>query len=214
MNFSNFTQGGPWAWFVSDEVFPPEFIKSLSDTFPDEKLILTERKIGSDKSYLCKQAKIYSVLDDNILDTSSLDACWDRLITMIKSDEYKNKVEKLLDVKLSGAWIEVVINQYYENCFMSIHTDRKPKLITQLIYLSGIPGCELGGEFLIHNKNGEVIDAIEPLPGRSLIFKRTENSYHSVNKMHKKFKRNSIQIVFWEHQPPATAIGRITHLKR
>ncbi|MCX2193065.1 2OG-Fe(II) oxygenase [Pantoea agglomerans] len=107
--------------------------------------------------------------------------------------------------------MEVIINQYYENCFMSMHTDRKPKLLTHLIYLSGVTDCGLGGEFLIHNKSGEITDAIEPLPGRSIIFKRTEESYHSVNKMHKKFKRNSIQIVFWDYQPPVTSVGRITY---
>ncbi|HFS0184475.1 2OG-Fe(II) oxygenase [Klebsiella aerogenes] len=214
MNFSNFTQGGPWPWFVSDDFFLPGFIKSLSNTFPDDKLVLTERNNGSDKSYLCKQAKIYSQFDESIIDTSSLDACWQYLLAMVKTNEYKSKVEKLLDIDVSGAWIEVIINQYYENCFMSIHTDRKPKLLTHLIYLTGSPGCGLGGEFLIHNKSGEIIDAIEPIPGKSIIFKRTENSYHSVNKMHKKYKRNSIQIVFWEHQPPATPIGRITYLNK
>ncbi|WP_282677377.1 2OG-Fe(II) oxygenase [Serratia marcescens] len=211
MNFSEFTQGHPWPWFVSDDILPPEFIKKLSDTFPDKKLILTERNTGSDKSYLCKQAKIYSALNNDTIAPSSLDECWQHLVTMVRSNEYKTKVEKLLNVKLSGAWVEVIINQYYENCYMSMHTDRKPKLLTHLIYLSGVPGYGLGGEFLIHNKSGEVIDAIEPQPGRSLIFKRTEDSYHSVNKMHKKFKRNSVQIVFWEYQPPVTPIGRITY---
>lgn len=213
MNFSNFKKGGPWAWFVSDDVLASEFIKNLSDTFPEDKLTLTERKIGSDKSYLCKQAKIYSSFDNNTLDDSSLDACWSRLLKIVKSEAYRNNVEELLEINLSGAWVEVIINQYYENCFMSMHTDREPKLVTQLIYLSGIPDSRLGGEFFIHNSNGKVINAIEPLPGRSLIFKRTKNSYHSVNKMHENFKRNSIQIVFWENRPPATAAGRISHHK-
>jgi len=211
MNFSGFQQGGPWRWFMSDNFLETQFIQQLSDDFPENQLVLTERKVGSDKNYLCKQIKIYTEFDQASLNALYLAPSWKRLIEIATAGEYKKSVENLIKIDLTNAHIEIILNQYYENCFMSVHTDRRPKLATQLIYLSGELNQGLGGEFMIHDENGSVLHAIEPKVGRSVIFKRTEDSYHSVNMMHKKYKRNSIQIVFWESQPSATPAGRLIY---
>ncbi|WP_434526999.1 2OG-Fe(II) oxygenase [Photorhabdus asymbiotica] len=210
MNFSNFKTGTPWPWSLSDNILATPVINNLIDNFPEKYLQMSERKNGSDKTYLCKQLKIYSEFETSPI-AIELNKCWLNFIEYIKSNQYRENIERITNCKLANGKIEIILNQYIENCFMSPHTDREPKLVTHLIYLSGSLGTDLGGEFVVHDTHGNAVNMIEPYPGRSIVFKRSDHSLHSVNAMRKNYKRNSIQIVFWSSQPKSSLKGRIIH---
>lgn len=207
MDFSSFSQHGPWPWFLSDAVLEPSRLENLMRTFPEERLVLSERKAGSDKTYLCKQYRLYSEYAKDA-DEPSLHPAWAEFVAYVTSQEYRDSVSAMLYCDLSDAGVEVILNQYDKECYMSPHTDRRPKLITHLIYLSGARGADLGGEFVVHEQDGGIAYEVEPIAGRSVLFQRSDESLHSVNVIKAVHKRRSLQIVFWEYEPAAVLPGR------
>lgn len=208
MDLRSFSQHGPWPWFLSDTVLERSRLDELVRTFPEERLVLSERKEGSDKTYLCQQYRLYSDYAKDA-DEASLHPAWAELLTYVTSQEYRDSVSAMLDCDLSSAGVEAILNQYDKECYMSPHTDRHPKLITHLIYLSGAKGADLGGEFVVHGQDGGIAHMVEPIAGRSVLFKRSDESLHSVNVIKAVHKRRSLQIVFWEYEPAATLPGRM-----
>ncbi|MDE9541065.1 2OG-Fe(II) oxygenase [Xenorhabdus bovienii] len=208
MNFSDFQTKGPWQWSLNDNLLERITIKQLNETFPANELLFSERTFGSDKTYICKQLPIYNEFHSNEC-ASFLDPVWHKMIVYIKSEEYRRNVGDIAQCDLSNAWIEVVINQYDADCYMSAHTDRLPKLATHLIYLSNIPESSSGGEFVVFDEKKNPVHAVQPVEGRSIIFKRTNNSWHAVNPVkNSNFQRRSVQIVFWQSEPEKAPPGR------
>lgn len=209
MDFSSFTRNGPWPWFMSDELLDKALLDQLVRHFPEERLMLFERKEGSDKTYLCKQYQMYTQYGAG--DGFVPHQAWRELLDYVRSPEYRASVSRLTGCDLGEAGIEVIVNQYEQECYMSPHTDRRPKLITHLVYLSGEPGGDYGGEFVVHGRDGEPAHMIEAVAGRSVVFQRSEESLHSVNTVRTAHKRRSLQIVFWEYEPAAPLPGRMVH---
>lgn len=210
MDFDSFTKNGPWPWFMSDTLLDASRLDALMQHFPEEKLVFFERKEGSDKTYLCKQYQMYNqyaAAGDGFVPHPA----WRELIEYVTSPGYRDSVARLMGCDLSRAGIEVIVNQYEQECYMSPHTDRRPKLVTHLIYLSGDRGSDYGGEFVVHDRDGEAAHMVEAIAGRSVVFKRSEESLHSVNTVRTAHKRRSLQIVFWEHEPAAALPGRMVH---
>lgn len=210
MDFSSFSRNGPWPWFMSDALLEPSRLDALVRNFPEEMLVLSERKEGSDKTYLCRQYRLYSQYAEND-DGFVAHPSWREFIEYVKSPQYRASVSRLMDCDLRSAGIEVILNQYDQECYMSPHTDRRPKLITHLIYLSGEKGGDYGGEFVVHGPDGEAVHRVEAIVGRSVVFRRSDESLHSVDTVRTAHKRRSLQIVFWEYAPAATLPGRLVH---
>lgn len=207
MNFSHFEQGEPWPWFMADNSIDNSIISKWIDNFPINLLVKSERLDGSDKKYLCSMRNIYSDFSAN-QKLGKLHSAWQELIEYVTSNEYKLEISNLLGANLENAFVEVVLNLYEQDCYMSPHTDRPPKIATHLIYLTESEDNAPGGEFLVHDADGVIAAQVTPRIGRSLIFKRTDRSLHSVSPIKHKHQRMSIQIVFWHEQPPIASPGR------
>jgi len=210
MDFGSFREHGPWSWFLSDAIVGTALLGDLMRHFPEELLILSERKEGSDKTYLCKQFRLYSDYAENAGD-ARFHPVWDDFVGYVRSEQYRLAVSEMTALDLRQAGLEVILNQYEKDCFMSAHTDRRPKLVTHVIYLSGDKGAGLGGEFIVHGADATPVHCVEPWAGRSVLFKRSDASLHSVNAIKAVHKRRSLQIVFWESEPATTAPGRKIH---
>jgi Rps23 Pro-64 3,4-dihydroxylase Tpa1-like proline 4-hydroxylase len=210
MDFSSFTRNGPWSWFMSDALLDRSRLDELVRHFPEEQLVLFERKEGSDKTYLCKQYQMYSQYADGG-DGFVPHPAWRELLDYVRSPVYRESISRLTGCDLSQAGIEVIVNQYEQECYMSPHTDRRPKLITHLVYLSGERGADYGGEFVVHDGDGQAAHMVEAVAGRSVVFQRSGESLHSVNTVRTAHKRRSLQVVFWEYEPAAALPGRTVH---
>ena len=207
MDFSSFKKGQPWPWFMSDNSVDSELVSAWVEHFPVHALKKSERLNGSDKTYLCSMLNIYSDFADKS-GAVKLHDSWRQLIDYVSGDDYKRSASQLLNMDLSGAFIEIVLNMYEQDCYMSPHTDRPPKLATHLIYLTGNGDHSVGGEFVVHHNHGAPAESVAPQVGRSLVFGRTNESLHSVSTVTKMHQRKSIQIVFWQEPPPSTLPGR------
>ena len=201
----------PWKYGVAQDFIGKELINDLKNQFFDLDEHFSQRIAGTDKKYSCSQMMIYSELDSPCQKIYPLDhiSAWKKLVCLINDPDYQNSIYKNLNIDCSNLKKEIILNEYKSGDFISAHTDRKPKILTHLIYLSDLSEADKGGELEIIDQSGKVDHFITPKEGKDIFLIRSDNSWHAVSKITAEKVRRSIQIVFWEDTPINTSMNRI-----
>lgn len=175
---------------VKDVIFE-SYKQELIKNFPKD--LHTSEKIG-DKSYKMHHKEFINPKSQEI--GKNLHNIWYQLYEEIMQEKYRSSISKLTKIDLDKASIGATFWEYDKDCFLSIHTDKKEKLVTHLIYLNEKWEGE-GGELLLYDENKKVKSKIICEVENSPILITSEKSWHSVPSILTNKKRRSIQIVFW-----------------
>ncbi|RYG82770.1 hypothetical protein EON77_07140 [bacterium] len=112
----------------------------------------------------------------------------------------------LTGVSLDGLDVEAAFWRHGEGCFIDPHPDNADKRVTHLLYFSGddwTPSMGGGLRILRSNDIDDVAAEVLPTTGRSLVFVRSETSWHGYTPIGAHGRdRLALQIVF--HRPGLT----------
>ncbi|MCD8542715.1 MAG: 2OG-Fe(II) oxygenase [Gammaproteobacteria bacterium] len=140
-----------------------------------------------------------------------LPVIWQNLIIQLQSKAYIDALEHACGLQLSDAYQEITLKRYGHNHYISSHTDKEEVRATHMIFLNEHWEKEWGGELCFLNSNQEITNQFTPTYQQSVFFIRSENSWHSVNKIiHHNEERIAIQVAFWNTTQRTVLPGRQT----
>lgn len=201
----------PYDWCAAPGFLDPAWGRSLEATFPEEGFTLNERRSGSDKAY---RIVMNTIVPPGGELQQDMPAPWRGLCDELLAPSYRQAMECLTGIDLAGALIELTLNRYHPGHWLSPHTDKYPKLVTQLFYFGGDWGERWGGglQILGGPTEADLVDTIAPATGTTALIVRSERSWHAVEPVvaDSPAVRRSLQVIFWASQPPRAAPGRHT----
>jgi hypothetical protein len=131
-----------------------------------------------------------------------LDPAWAELVDTLRSPAYRAAVERMTGRDLGGLEVEVVLWEYEPSCWLSPHTDKPEKVVTQVVYMNDAWEASWGGSFqvLTGESPDTVVEEVVPLLGRCAVIVRSDHSWHAVSPVRDGLNhaRRSLQIVFWK----------------
>lgn len=189
----------PFPYGVISRPVQPQFRDRLLAEFPT---------CGFEKVEKSSQGKKYRMYHRTFIDkrdgSAKLDglaSIWGELYRDLTSPLYRSVVAELTGTNLENCSIGASFWRYEHQCFLSTHTDKPEKVVTQLIYLEDEWDESWGGCLHLH-REGEgypIFRTIKPMIDQSVLLVRTDNSWHSVSPVVKgERNRKSLQIVFWK----------------
>jgi SM-20-related protein len=184
----------PFPWVcILDTFSNPHDALLLADTFPADGFTTISR-IGPDKSYQ---------LHGRRLDSTSLPNIWQKLNAELSSTVYRQAVEECTGQSLNGLDMEMTLWRQPSGGFLGPHTDKSDKVISHVFYFSNLDwSFEDGGCIrILRSQNINDIDVeIPPHTGTSLLFVRTDQSWHGYTPIQVgRGDRCSLQVIF--HRP-------------
>jgi len=155
------------------------------------------------------QAKTYSMYMRQLFDSrkknikiDNLSECWSRFINELLSKEYQQALSHHTQKDLSQYAIEINCWQYPSGGWLSPHTDKPEKIISQLFYFNEQWQDAWGGEFRVLNsaEEDDIHEIIYPERNTSVILVRSNNSWHSVAPLTcpPHINRRLLQIIYWQ----------------
>jgi hypothetical protein len=201
----------PFTWGRCNRVIEPAIARELECAFPTTGFSLNARDIGSDKTY--RFAIRHALAPGRIeLACDDLALSWRRLLASIVRPEYRFAMGELTGLDLRSAILEIMFNVYSSNDWLSPHTDKAPKLVTQIFYFSGDWSPDWGGQLLLLGDplGAVVVDQVLPKTGESVVLVRSDRSWHAVQPVREVpgAKRRTLQVNFWGEMPLHSAAGR------
>ncbi len=172
----------PFRWIYILDYLPEIFIKELISQFPKKLLEDIEGRQGH-----YKLAEFTAVDQGKPLPVvTSLSTTWRGMIELLMSSEYRAAIEDLTAVDLTGCLLKIRPSQYGPGNWMQPHTDKEDRVVTQIIYLTKTWHPEWGGALRILNSMDEkdLVTEVFPMFNTSVIFVRSERSFHAVMPVH------------------------------
>ena len=122
-----------------------------------------------------------SLIDEEIV-WQSLTKDWQDLLAFIQSSEYISALGTLCRRALGDCKVEARFLLYDSGCWVSPHTDREDKVVTQLFYFTSQWDAKWGGCLRILRSSNVEDVAYEILPtlNTSAIIVRSSSSWHAV----------------------------------
>jgi len=181
----------PYPWVSIQETLTPDGFQRLHDSLPDVSLF--ERKVGVKRGY--GQAPH----DRAILHHRpglNLPEPWKGFLAELQGETYELFLRRMLHLPPRQR-IMLTMEWYYawQGCSVSPHCDARRKLATHIFYFSAEADWQTawGGQILILDDQGRfkahsapafddfaVAAALDPRGNASLLFQRTEHSWHGV----------------------------------
>jgi Rps23 Pro-64 3,4-dihydroxylase Tpa1-like proline 4-hydroxylase len=198
----------PYPHALIENFINPEDFRLLLENFPQEGFLLSKRKSGSDKTY---------TVDNNIIFGLELQQknplilnypYWCALVDELTSKDYKQLISNFLGVNLQDLPIELTLKRYKKSHYISPHTDRDYVNATHLIFFNEVWNKNWGGELCIMSSSRKIEKKILPLWEKSLLFLRTDNSWHAVTKCNAPVPRIVLQVAFWRTNKRCLPKGR------
>lgn len=192
-------QEEPFKYAVIKNLVHNEFEAQMIQVFPEHQFVETVRETGEKPYRMFHRSFIDK--DTGKENISDLTEIWRNVYDDLTSDQYRNFMSNLTGIDLSQAILGASFWKYSYDCYLSVHTDKQEKLVTQLIYLEEDWEESWGGCLHLHNSNSEkeVIRSITPKIENSVVLVTSPNSWHSVTPVsHNRRSRRSLQIVFWK----------------
>ncbi len=202
----------PFQWGATHGLMRMEDALALEADFPSEGYIVNERLHGSDKTYRIAINTLLAPGDSETKAGVTLSPHWQRIVDELRSDRYRQTMSALSGINLDDALLEIVLNQYDRAYWLAPHTDKFPKLVTQLFYFGDHWDARWGGnlQILLSEQPDSVIYEVTPCTGASTIIVRSDNSWHAVTPVEAQAptQRKSLQITFWAAEPLKPPPGR------
>ncbi|MEU7935379.1 2OG-Fe(II) oxygenase [Micromonospora echinofusca] len=196
----------PFRWASLAPTFAdPAVARTLAATFPAGLLESAERTDGSgDKQYVMRSL---TVMRDSrwLTEPGDLPGSWPGLVTELAGDAYRDAVARMVDVDLSSCRVEIRLCAYPTDGWLSAHTDRPDKIVTQVFYLNEEWDAGWGGalRLLSSANDDDVHTVVPPLLDTSVVFVRSDDSWHSVAPVHRDgtAERRSVLVHFSSPEP-------------
>ena|SRR3990167_4011489 len=184
----SFLKISPYPWLNLHELVTPEGFDELLGSLPDVSMF--EKSFNLERSHGQKPHDRYEL---RYSDSLILSPAWKSFIEELSSAEYGAELKRLFGVKnfnIRFQW------QYsFNGCSVSPHCDSRNKIGSQIFYLNTSDNWkeEWGGQTLVLDDGGKLnCDsapditqfhnkiAVRTLGNYSLLFARTDHSWHSV----------------------------------
>ncbi|GAB3970366.1 2OG-Fe(II) oxygenase [Streptomyces sparsus] len=177
------TSSEPYHWSTVHGLLPAEVRSRLRDTMPPlAEFTRSERTAGGDKTYgMYVLPLVHRGEPLPALDKAGSD--WAEFTTAIQGEDYRAWVREVVGADVGDASFDVGLFVFRAGDWVSSHTDKSDKSATHVLYLNEEWGAGDGGEFLVRGTAGDdapVHAAISPGGGRSVLFARSDNSWHAV----------------------------------
>lgn len=131
----------------------------------------------------------------NYVDEISLSKEWEDFTNEIKSDTYREAMEKITGLELLRYEVGIGIRTLSKISHGSPHSDVSRKKITHLIYFNEEWPHQTGQLRVLGSKDlNDVRDTVSPVKGAGLIFVVSRNSFHGFESF--EGERKAIQINF------------------
>ena len=187
----SFRKQKPYPWASIPGALTPEAFQRLHDTLPD--ISRFQRMVGVKRGY--GQAPH----DRAILhyrDGMEMPEPWKEFLAELRGETYESFLRRMLNLPPTQQII-LTMEWYYawQGCAVSPHCDARRKLATHIFYFSSEAEWQTnwGGQILILDDGGrfkahsapayddfQVAAALDPRGNGSLLFERTEHSWHGV----------------------------------
>jgi hypothetical protein len=200
-------QEKPYKHAIVDELIDINTLDLLLETAPTDSFNYVSRYEGSDKTYKVHNNIIYPL--ESQVPISGLQGVWLNLINDLTSVEYKQAISDLIKFNINNLFVEITFKKYSINDYISPHTDRSHVPVTHVIFLNKRWEKNWGGEFCILESETNIVKEIIPTWQHSVIFRQSENSWHSVNRcIFPNVSRMGLQVAFWSTQEKIKLPGR------
>lgn len=192
----------PYQWAYHEKILKDPYAKKLLETFPTEgyELRHTHRQ---DKSYMMYHRTIYDNRNSPTIYTNEMNEEWVGFITELLSPEYISQLSRYLNHNLHSYHIELNFWQYKNGGWLSPHTDKHAKVVSQLFYFNEDWDPNWGGGFRVLRSDDikDCYSEIFPGNGNSIILIRSDNSWHAVTeqKSPDHIVRKVLQLIFWKY---------------
>ncbi len=182
----------PFPWVNPDALLTADAFQILHETLPDVSLF--EQKFGAERKHGQQSHDRYAL---DYRPDLALDTVWHDFVAELNSTAYQAFLTRMLGVRsvsLSYHW------HYTPNgCSVSPHCDAKRKLGSQIFYFNTEQDWDSswGGQTLLLEAGHALkpdsapgmedftrITASEVIGNRSLLFARTDHSWHAVREIH------------------------------
>jgi SM-20-related protein len=185
--------------------------KLLRNNLPNDNFFYSVRKSGSDKTYTVVNNILLHLENENTNLNESLPTVWQKFLQEITSEKYKVVLSALIGVDVSKCHQEITLKIYNEGDFLSCHTDREEVKATHMFFLNEEWNDAWGGQLVFTKaKNSEPFIEFAPLWTQSVVFVRSDNSWHYVPMITApQAKRIALQVAFWNVNYRAVQNGRI-----
>jgi 2OG-Fe(II) oxygenase superfamily len=191
ISYEAFQKQRPYPWLSLQDSLTPEGFQRLRETLPDNSLF--ERNVG------VKRAHGQASHDRNILHYQphlKLAEPWKEFIASLQGESYQEFLHRIFGPEAGDEFI-LTFEWYYawQGCSVSPHCDARRKLATHIFYFNTEADWDTnwGGQILMLDDEGrfnphsaptfddfKVAATIVPRGNASLIFERTDHSWHGV----------------------------------
>jgi hypothetical protein len=183
----------PWAYAYLPKMLTDDALGGLYDTFGNLPVKRSEETRRA-KSYRFATARLDP--SDDWLPNEE----WRWLTGFFHSASYRQAIEQLTGVDLSGSVATVDVWEYGIGDWLAPHVDKQDKLVTQILYLTQSWSEGDGGRLLIleNEDASSVARVLRPTLGASAILVRSATSWHAVEPPAPTLpRRRSVTATFW-----------------
>jgi Rps23 Pro-64 3,4-dihydroxylase Tpa1-like proline 4-hydroxylase len=185
--------------------------EQLRSQLPEGHYYRSTRAGGSDKTYNVVNSILFNLEKQTTQDFNALPEPWKALLNALTSDEYRVRLEHLLNENLSNCYREITLKVYKKGDFLSYHTDKSDVKATHMIFFNENWDDHWGGQLVFSDaRNNEAFVKFNPLWMHSVAFVRADNSWHSVLPIvTDEDERIALQVAFWNIKKREVLPGRI-----
>lgn len=199
----------PYRYAVIKDFLNHSTIEKLLNHFPKENYYRSSRNYGSDKTYNVVNNTLLKLGEKKYNPESNLTFPWIQLVEELQGEKYIKELSFLLQENLQSCYQEITLKKYGVNDFISAHTDKSDVVATHMLFLNEVWDEGWGGQLCIMKNTEEIITKVLPLYLNSVAFVRSNNSWHSVEKITEpKAERVAIQVAFWRTKDRKVLSGR------
>ena len=177
-------QTRPYSWAIVDNLFSPIDATALAGSFPRDHF-KTVAGYGGEKDYEYEARALIHLDAKTVSCPEELSSSWLSLAHDFLSAGYRDAVSFLTKCDLTTASMEVNVFHYGPGGCLGPHADLPDKLVTHVLYFNESWDREDGGCLnILHSADPADIAAdIAPLVGNSCVLVRSENSWHTVERV-------------------------------
>lgn len=207
----------PYRWAFVDRLFSPADSQTLVATFPRDHF-KTVAGYDGEKGYQYEARSLIAMGADAPTRPQSLHPAWQRLAEDLLSPAYREAMARLTGVTLGNLPLEANLFHYGRSAWLGPHVDLADKVVTHVCYFNEAWEVNDGGclTILRSGQMTEVVKAIPPLVGNSVVLVRSDDSWHAVSRVHDKCRssRRSLTVTFYRPGSPSTMwpAGEVTRL--